>query len=1037
MAETQPPSQHRETATLRFAKLIVRQRAIVAALLILSTSFFAYPILNTALTASGLPLPGPSVRIDTNARDQWPDHPFIHAQDKFAGMFGSATGVAIGVVVEEGTIFTPEILQKIDRITKSIDGIGAGPDLPAYDSQTDARDELRDEMEEQQEEAGTELGAFQVMGLLDRVYPPYPVNHDQVRSVTHRSTRVFEIQPDGAIENRLLMPKLPQNQEEANAIRELVRQNPPVIFGRFVSYDEKAALITANFVTDRLSGSEVYRAVFDHVTRIKEVEETENIKIYVSGVPVLVGWILKHAFEIVQYVALTTFAIFGLLWAYFRRWHGVFIPFVAAVATVIWGLGYTGWRGITFDPLILVIPMIITARAVSHTVQMAERFFEDYETMLPRYGDPEVAKREVATIAMSELIVPGTLGIITDVAGLLVILVTTIPQMRDLGEFGAFWVASIIVTVEILHPILICYMPAPTEHEHFLPGFMIRFTRGVGNVVTHPQWKYAIGIGTVLLFLSSTWITLNYSKIGEASPGTPLLWPDHPWNLATQQIAEKFGGVDVMQIYADGDKDNASGDAEPIRRMEEFERWMAANTDLGATVSVVPFLKAYWGQNHFGDPKWSYIPNDSGGVRAALFQLRQSGAPGFLRPFMTDDGRYATLSFIYRDHKGETLVEVVKAAEAYIEENPIGEIVVTLERDHAEKGASFFTKQKAIDNLYYMLGPLLPDRGHTLTVQIRQPDGSYESREVHDMADAANNGELPPWIEEFRAGAIESYEMAFDDVEEGDFFGWPEGLSDWSLDEVDWWWESPEFGIRAVSVDTINLIVHDTKAVDAVPTYQPTQSWTRGMQFVMAGGIMGILAATNDEVERSHIANISIILFVIFVLHSVTYKSIPSGFIILLQIATATMFSLAYMAIKGVGLNINTLPVQSVGVGIGVDYAIYIVDRIRQEVVDTEDIDEAVRRAVRTTGMAVTFTATTIVGGIILWGFSNLRFQAEMAQLLTILMVINMLGAITVVPAFYSILRPKVATALLNEEQMDVFRHQKEAEVRKGLRDRV
>ena len=101
------------------------------------------------------------------------------------------------------------------------------------------------------------------------------------------------------------------------------------------------------------------------------------------------------------------------------------------------------------------------------------------------------------------------------------------------------------------------------------------------------------------------------------------------------------------------------------------------------------------------------------------------------------------------------------------------------------------------------------------------------------------------------------------------------------------------------------------------------------------------------------------IFLVIFTLHSITYKSVPSGFIILLQIATATMLSLAYMAIVGMGLNINTLPVQSVGVGIGVDYAVYIVDRIRQEVVDTADIDEAVRRAISTTGMAVSFTAST------------------------------------------------------------------------------
>ena len=195
------------------------------------------------------------------------------------------------------------------------------------------------------------------------------------------------------------------------------------------------------------------------------------------------------------------------------------------------------------------------------------------------------------------------------------------------------------------------------------------------------------------------------------------------------------------------------------------------------------------------------------------------------------------------------------------------------------------------------------------------------------------------------------------------------------------------------------------------PAYQPTHSWTRGVQFVLAGGVLGTLAAVNEEVERSHLANISLILVVIFLLHSATYRSIPSGAIILLQLSTATLLSLAFMAVRGVGLNINTLPVQAVGVGIGVDYAIYIVDRIRQEVANTDgDIDEAIRRAIRTTGMAVTFTATTVVGGIFFWTFSNLRFQAEMARLLTVLMAINMLGAITIVPAFYSILRPRAAT---------------------------
>ena len=1055
----EPTSHARDTASNRFARWVVKQRFGIALALIFSTLFFFYPMLNAIMTGLGTPLPGPIVRVDTEARALWPDHPFIHAQDQFAKEFGSSSLVAVAVVVRDGTIFTPERLEKIQKITAALDGIG-------YDSQTDAREARREEIEEQNEDIETS----DLNKILDREFPPYPVNHDQIRSFTHRSTRVIQIEPDGSITSDLLMKKLPETQAEADQLRELVLQNPPFIYGRLVSLDEKGALLTAGFVTDRLSGKEVYQAVFDHIQNIKyEYEDpachplesgssvsrfftrvsnslkrvvtassTESqwpagcdFQIFLSGEPVHVGWILKHAYEIGLFVVLTVLMIFALLLAYFRRLHGVLIPFIAAICTVIWGTGFTGWMNITFDPLVLVIPMIITARAVSHTVQMAERFFEDYEILAPQYDDPEEAKIEAATIAMGELVVPGTLGIITDVAGLMVIYVTTIPQMKDLAVFGAFWVLSILATVEILHPVMICYLPAPKEHEHFLPGAMVAFTRGIGNFCTHPVGKYVVGGITVFLFVTSTYIALFDSKIGQATPGSPLLWPNHEFNVATGEIADRFGGVDQFVIYSAGDRANASGDAKPVPRMEEFDRWMKERTNLGATLSLVPFIAGSWQMNHYGDPKWAFVPDDQATVRQIIFQLQTNGPPGFLRPYMTDEGKDANMSFFYPDHKGETIVRVVHFAEEYIKNHPTGEVSVRLDRDKAHPDASYFDGQKLLDMWYYMLGPLLPTRNHTLTVRVRQDDGSYEALPVKNASDDG----LPDWINEFQEAAHADYESTFWDWPEGEHFPWPEVLADWEQGDVGQWFENSELGIKAVEVDTNKLLVQDTKAVESIPKYQLTNSWTRGMQFVMAGGTMGILAAINDEVERSHIANISLIFFVIFVLHSVTYKSVPSGFIILLQIATATMLSLAYMAVRGVGLNINTLPVQSVGVGIGVDYAIYIVDRIRQEVVDTEDIDEAVRRAVRTTGMAVSFTATTIVGGIALWMFSNLRFQAEMAQLLVILMVINMLGALTVVPAFYSIMRPKVATALLTEGQLDALEAHKELERQKGLRD--
>ena len=114
------------------ARLVVRFRHAIAAGLALATLFFLYPTVNAISTALGRPLPGPSVRVGSDARAQLPDHAFIHAQNKFAGEFGNSTLVAIAVVVEQGTIWTPETLAKIDAITKSLDGWD-------YDARTDER----------------------------------------------------------------------------------------------------------------------------------------------------------------------------------------------------------------------------------------------------------------------------------------------------------------------------------------------------------------------------------------------------------------------------------------------------------------------------------------------------------------------------------------------------------------------------------------------------------------------------------------------------------------------------------------------------------------------------------------------------------------------------------------------------------------------------------------------------------------------------------------------------------------------------------
>jgi predicted RND superfamily exporter protein len=105
---------------------------------------------------------------------------------------------------------------------------------------------------------------------------------------------------------------------------------------------------------------------------------------------------------------------------------------------------------------------------------------------------------------------------------------------------------------------------------------------------------------------------------------------------------------------------------------------------------------------------------------------------------------------------------------------------------------------------------------------------------------------------------------------------------------------------------------------------------------------------------------------------------------------------------------VNTLPVQALGVGVGVDYALYIMDRIVRERKRGRNLIEAIQIAIETTGMAVFFTGTTLVVGIIFWYFiSSLRFAADMSLLLSILLVANLFGAILLIPAFTALFRPR------------------------------
>jgi len=179
------------------------------------------------------------------------------------------------------------------------------------------------------------------------------------------------------------------------------------------------------------------------------------------------------------------------------------------------------------------------------------------------------------------------------------------------------------------------------------------------------------------------------------------------------------------------------------------------------------------------------------------------------------------------------------------------------------------------------------------------------------------------------------------------------------------------------------------------------------LQFRLAGGLLGILAAVNEEVEWSYKWNLILVMVTVFVLSVLTYASVVGALIVMIPSIVAQPLSEAVMYAMGIDANINSLPVAAVGIGIGIDYGYYVLSRIVEEFQRFGDHDQAIEEALMTTGRAIMFTGTTLTVSVIFWIFFPMKFQSEMAILLTILLFFHVVGALAFIPGLVSLLKPR------------------------------
>jgi predicted RND superfamily exporter protein len=742
-----------------------------------------------------------NMQVYTNFFDLYPPgHPYIQLYQQYRKMFGTANVLMIMIERKGGDIFNVDTINKVNKAT------------------------------------------IQVMETPG-------VNPYQVRSLTHPKMKNIRITGAMITAYPIMYPAPPKTPDDVKPIKKAVYTNEGV-HGFFVSRDNTAALISAGFWEEGVD----FRNLYTRLNALKtEIESDGNHHAHIAGFPMLYSWIFSYKNAILWVIGVTVVIILIMLWFYFRTFTGVWVPLFSGLLSSILALGLAGYFGFNLDPLVLVVLVLITARALSHSVQSMERYHEEYHRLQREHGD-KANKMDAIMSSYLSLFSPAIVSIAADGFATLTLALAHIPLIQKLAYVSAFWIFTITISVVTLHPIILYYIPPP-PHD---PKAGTRFSDKLYNAINRMMVRISQGTARYYVLASFTvalvvgMIFAHDLKIGDVSIGKALMYDDHEYNVAYDKINEKFVGASQLVILAEGKEAGVIKDPTVLQTLEKFQRFMEQQNLVGGSITITTMARRLYQMFQEGIPKWGIIPDNPRDVGNIFYQFLNTVGSDDLDLFLDKNSQNATITVFYKDYNHETVVGSIQKAQQFIDENP-----------------------------------------------------------------------------------------------------------------------------------------------------------TDNLQFRLAGGLLGILAAVNEEVEWSYKWNLILVMVTVFVLSMLTYASVVGALIVMIPSIVAQPLSEAFMYWMGIDANINSLPVAAVGIGIGIDYGYYVLSRIVEEFQRFGDHERAIEEALMTTGRAIMFTGTTLTVSVIFWVFFPMKFQSEMAILLTLLLFFHVVGALAFIPGMVSLLKPR------------------------------
>jgi hypothetical protein len=552
-------------------------------------------------------------KIDAGFEKQLPQgHPHIEMFTKYQSQFGGANRVMIALMVRDGDIFTPEYFEKLEAVTQEMYG------MPGVDQSS-------------------------------------------VTSLFTPNVRFTEVVEDGFTGGNVLPSDFTPTPVGLAKVRENALKSN--YMGRLVTDSFNGSMVMANLLDiDPDTGERLDTfALAKRLELLRTKYEADGTSVHIIGFAKIMGDVRDGALNVVTFFGITVLLTSLLVWFYAQSFRFAALPLGCSIAAVAWQLGLLTLLGYGIDPMSILVPFLIFAIGVSHGVQMVRAFRAELFAGGDSLGSARTAFRQ--------LLVPGSVALITDTIGFVTILLIPVPTIRELAIAASIGVAVIILTNLLLLPLLLSYQKPRAGYRESVARRKV-WTNKLWRAVAHLSGPK---VAAVLVSTCAVMFALGFSQakrveVGDLHQGVPELRPDSRYNRDTATITANFNlGVDILIAFTETVKDG-SVDYRVMELLDRFE-WHLANVEgVKNVMGLAGIARTINSGYSEGSLKWRVLPHNRDMLAQSVGHVETATGLTNL------DGSVLPVMVFLEDHRAETLRRIVAAVKAFDDEHGVEKV---------------------------------------------------------------------------------------------------------------------------------------------------------------------------------------------------------------------------------------------------------------------------------------------------------------------------------------------------------------------------